>query len=275
MDQQKWHEWRANGIGASDAPVIMGVSPWKKERELWEEKVFGKQVQKETAAMKRGKELEPFAVEFFMKKTGIFLDEQKCVKHPEKEWMRATLDGINEAEKVLVEIKSCKNLHEEVPKHYYPQLQHQMAVVGYDKMFYLSFNGEDGKILEVEKDEKYIQELIKKEEEFWKSVVEKIEPEPLYLDMDGDINWREISERYIKVKELMKGLREEEDFLKSQFILFADGKAAKGYGVSCKKSPGRDFVDRDRILKECGIDINLYKKRGKPYWKYLICKKNT
>ncbi len=30
-----WHAWRAKGLGASDAPIVMGVSPWKTPYQLW------------------------------------------------------------------------------------------------------------------------------------------------------------------------------------------------------------------------------------------------
>lgn len=40
LDQRtdEWLMWRSQGIGASDAPVIMGVSPWSDPVSLWMEK---------------------------------------------------------------------------------------------------------------------------------------------------------------------------------------------------------------------------------------------
>ncbi len=35
----EWLELRKNKIGASDAPIIMKVSPWKTPYRLWEEKL--------------------------------------------------------------------------------------------------------------------------------------------------------------------------------------------------------------------------------------------
>ena len=32
----EWLEWRMGGLGASDAPVVMGVSPYSTSRTLWE-----------------------------------------------------------------------------------------------------------------------------------------------------------------------------------------------------------------------------------------------
>ena len=38
MDQNspEWHEWRRKGIGSSDAPAVMKVSPWMTPYMLWE-----------------------------------------------------------------------------------------------------------------------------------------------------------------------------------------------------------------------------------------------
>jgi predicted phage-related endonuclease len=31
-----WRDWRRGGLGSSDAPVVMGNSPWMMPRKLWE-----------------------------------------------------------------------------------------------------------------------------------------------------------------------------------------------------------------------------------------------
>ena len=36
---KRWLEERMSYIGGSDAPIIMGVSPWKTPYQLWEEKM--------------------------------------------------------------------------------------------------------------------------------------------------------------------------------------------------------------------------------------------
>ncbi len=59
--QQNTPEWlamRRNCIGASDAPIIMGLSPYKKRDQLLEEKVYGKNTAM-SASMQYGKDMEP------------------------------------------------------------------------------------------------------------------------------------------------------------------------------------------------------------------------
>ena len=170
-------------IGSSDAPTIMGVCPWKTREQLWEEMVFGKD-DKDNPAMKRGREMEPLAIAWFENEMGIKLIQQKFLKHPDYHWMTATLDGVNEEQKLLVEIKCPgKASHqfvednEMVPPNYIPQLQHQMAVTGYDSMYYCSFRDNEGIIIELLRDEDYIQSLIQEEEAFWKSVLNLERPQ--------------------------------------------------------------------------------------------------
>lgn len=177
MEKQKWLEWRRKGIGASDAPIIMGVSPWTTPYDLLMQKVEGKEIE-ETFAMKRGIDLEDTARQRAEEMLGVFLFPKYC-EHRKYPWMLASLDGIDLDEKIMIEIKCTSKKNHllakkgEVPKHYYPQLQHQLEVSGLSKMIYFSFDGEEGIILEVEKNEKYISEMIEKEKFFYE-YMEKI-----------------------------------------------------------------------------------------------------
>ena len=63
LDQRsgEWHQYRAKRIGASDAPIICGLSPWKSAIQLWMEKT-GKITQPDSSgnfAIQRGIRLEP------------------------------------------------------------------------------------------------------------------------------------------------------------------------------------------------------------------------
>jgi hypothetical protein len=56
---EEWLSWRRGGIGASDAPVVMGLSPWQKEGELLLLKTGQRLERPANDAMQRGKRLEP------------------------------------------------------------------------------------------------------------------------------------------------------------------------------------------------------------------------
>lgn len=174
-----WLKLRKSHITATDANVIMGVSPWKTLMELYNEKISDEPPEEPNERMKRGIGLEPTARNIFILETGIYV-EPKVYK---KDWALASLDGISEDEKVIVEIK-CPGQKDhsiamdgKIPDHYYPQIQHQIYVTGVDMAYYFSFDGSESVLVEVERNEPYIQEMIKKEEAFYQCLINKIPPQ--------------------------------------------------------------------------------------------------
>jgi putative phage-type endonuclease len=177
----EWLNFRRNKIGASDAAVIMHVSPWKKLITLWEEKIGLKEEKSNTYHMKRGINLEPLARLYFNAMTGFRVEPDVCISfhYP---WMMASLDGYDPKTNVVLEIK-CPGKEDQalavqgkIPEKYYPQLQHQMAVMEVDYMYYLSFNGIEGPILKVKRDQSYIEQMIEKEQIFYDCVANFVVP---------------------------------------------------------------------------------------------------
>lgn len=261
--QQEWLDWRRQGVGASDAPVIMGVSPFKTINQLWKEKVMGWQ-QPDNPAMARGRALEDEALGQFMMETGHFLTPQVRKEHSKYPWMRATLDGWDEEKKILVEIKTCRAVHEDVPDHYYPQLQHQMEVVGVDEMYYYSYDGSDGLILRVKKDSEYVRSLVEKEQSFWNRVLEGA------LDLTENEEFNAHMRKLAEIKAVKKELQEEESFHLSQLILFSDGCAAKGKEGVLFQAERKGSIEYKDIPELKLIDLEQYRKPSTSYWSVKI-----
>lgn len=203
-----WHEWRRQGIGGSDAPVVMGVSPWKTPHQLWQEKLFGISEQLDNSSMKRGRDLEETARQAFEKEIGTLV-APSCVVLPGREWMRASLDGIDITGKIMVEIK-CPNrgdhsvaVNKKIPEKYIPQCQHQMAVTGLEGMYYFSFDGRKGVIVEVARDQEYIDSMVMEEIKFWDLVLSKTPPaltERDCLRMESNKEWEKLAKEAFRVK---------------------------------------------------------------------------
>lgn len=169
----EWLALRRTKITATDAAIIMGVSPWKTKEQLLKEKIEGDQSEP-NSKMKRGLELEPIARELFTIKTGFSVHPKVVVK----DWTMASMDGIQDNGNIAVEIK-CPGPTDHalamsgiIPAHYYPQLQHQMYVCDLEAIFYFSFDGLDGVILEVQRDDAYIDRMLEEEWEFYQQMVE-------------------------------------------------------------------------------------------------------
>jgi putative phage-type endonuclease len=171
----EWLSWRRGGIGASDAPVIMGVSPWQKEGDLLLLKTGQRMERPANSAMERGKTLEPVARLAYVNHSGIAV-EPMCVQSRQHDWMRASLDGLSADGQHVIEIK-CPGEKDHsqaaagrVPKKYYPQLQHILAVTGLGEIYYWSFRFGHNVLLKVERDDAFIDALLEKEVAFWARV---------------------------------------------------------------------------------------------------------
>jgi putative phage-type endonuclease len=171
----EWLCWRRGGIGASDAPVVMGLSPWQKDGELLLLKTGQQTERPANSAMERGKRLEPVARLAFVKHSGVQV-EPVCVQSCAHPWMRASLDGLSADGCHVVEIK-CPGEKDHrlaasgsVPEKYFPQLQHILAVTGLGEIYYWSFRFEHTVLLKVERDESFISQLLEKEVDFWTRV---------------------------------------------------------------------------------------------------------
>jgi putative phage-type endonuclease len=147
-----WLAWRTGGVGASDAPIVLGVSPWKTREELLAEKRAslgrarpGRYEKPMSAMMARGKELEPEAVAWYAGLTGI-VTGPLCCHHDEHEWIKASLDGWSESPRRILEVKCPgRSAHDsalagEVPDYYVPQLVHQALVTGCGRIDYVSYD---------------------------------------------------------------------------------------------------------------------------------------
>jgi len=182
MERIEWLAWRRAGIGASDAPTIMGVSPWGTPYKLWCDKTgLTPLVDSNSWATDRGNELEPMARADYELMHGLDMPVVLAA-HAEYPFLRASLDGYNAEHKIILEIK-CPGAADhasaaggKVPDKYFPQLQHQLLVTGAAKAHYYSFDGRKAHLVEVLPDHSYIQGLLKKELAFWQCVTDKTPP---------------------------------------------------------------------------------------------------
>lgn len=184
---KEWRTWRGKGLGASDAPAVMGDSPWTSRFELWLEKTgLGTRPpanEYQIAAMRRGNELEPVARSLFEKKMGKLFPSVSG-EHSDYPFMRASLDGYNEELNAMLEIKApnkidhAKALAGKVPDKYVAQLQMQFLVSGSEKAFYVSYDGKDSlAVVEVVPDVVYLPRLQDELISFWNLVQTKTPPE--------------------------------------------------------------------------------------------------
>lgn len=268
----EWLEARKTMIGASDAPVILGVSPWTTPYQLWLQKLSLAE-QKETEAMKRGKEKEEQARKAFEEKTGLLVFPTVKIS-PKHAWMMASFDGMDIEEKNIVEIKCPgKEDHSKakegvVPEKYIPQLQHQLFVCSLEKAFYFSYTEVSSVVLEVYRDDKFIEKMIQKEEAFYECMINFTSPELTDRDYAEreDEAWKKYAISYIENKKMLQDLETKEKALKQELIRLSEKKNCRGAGISLSRTMRKGSVDYSQISELNHINLDNYRKSPVEVW---------
>lgn len=193
-----WLRWRKEGIGSSDAGVLMGNNTYKSVHTLWAEKVgFLEPKFEVNADIQRGVDNEDNAVMLYNHWTGFDM-KPRTYEHPLYPFLKASMDGIDPRWGRFIEVKCPRPWkHEKAKKdrfispEYYAQVQHQYLVLGeYGKygMHFLSYlvnelpnTWGDLTYFEVPRNETYIKELLRREIYFWQCVQAKVEPRSIYF----------------------------------------------------------------------------------------------
>lgn len=280
MEQRskEWFELRKNKIGASDAPVIMGVG-FKTPYQLWLEKWDLSENSYSSDAMKHGLETEPKALELFNKVTGHEMKPEVLISD-ERNWQMASLDGFCKETSQFVEIKcpySNANDHEyalsgHVPDKYIPQLAHQFLVTKADKGWYFSFFKDSHAVISLDREmfeDSYMQELIQKEKEFWVCVENFIPPK-----MNGkDYVFRE-DEEFITAAYEWKLAKKKLDFYehienncREKLKELCNNKNVRGAGVKITKIISKGSVQYDKIPLIETVNLEDYRKSNRESWR--------
>ena len=186
LNEQEWLAYRRQGIGGSDVAAILGISPFRTARDLYDDKLNIASVADDAGnwvALEMGHLLEPLVARIFAKKTGLEVFQiKKMFQHPQYPFMLADVDyfvRLPNGKIAILEIKTTnynakdhwwKDGEECVPVYYETQGRHYMTVMDIDEIFYccLYGNNEDEVIIRhLYRDREYEQEMIYLEREFW------------------------------------------------------------------------------------------------------------
>lgn len=170
---------RMQGIGGSDAPVVVGLSPFKSPYQLYLEKRGEAPIDdEETFRMQLGNILEEPIAQLYCERTGRTVRRQPMVAHDDYPFMLANIDrqilkdprgpGIYEGK--TTNEWSGREIHgaDDLPDHYYIQAQHYMAVYDYAWASFGILVGTARFVwCDIARNDEVIAELIKQEAEFW------------------------------------------------------------------------------------------------------------
>jgi putative phage-type endonuclease len=195
ITEAEWLELRRGGLGSSDAAAVLGVSSFKSPLALYAEKLGLAEPEAESPAMRWGKLLEATIAQEYARETGRAVYHPKILlQHEKHEFMLATPDRfatVHKAPKtftttladhtLLVEIKTAgaykaDDWAEEPPLEYQVQVQHGLAVTGFDlASLVVLIGGQRLLWVDLERNDRFIAVLIEREREFWERI-QKLEP---------------------------------------------------------------------------------------------------
>jgi putative phage-type endonuclease len=259
--QEHWLQMRTQDVTSTESAALFGMSPYVTHFDLWHRKRSG--VVPEFTVNERmrwGNRLESAIAH------GI-AEEQGWEIRPMKEYMRdpdarmgSSFDFVitSLGEPVHLEIKNVDYLafrdgwieHDdgtlEAPEHIEMQVQHQMAVSGFKRAFIGAFvAGNRGVVIERHRDEDVIRAIRHRVAEFWRSIEDNREPEPVMpadaeavirlnqyaqpgkvIDASGDANIAALVEEYRQASNAEKNATEDKEVAKAR-LLEAIGDAEK------------------------------------------------
>ena len=283
--REVWLQERKSGIGGSDAPAVLGVSSFKTQLELFNEKLGLADATQQTERMEWGLRLEGAIVEAYAEKTGRAVVKRepytitRSSKHP---FMFATLDAEVEDPKLgrgTLQAKCSEyDWDEETPTEYLVQIQHEMEVGGFNwGSLALLVRGNRFRYIDVERHDRVISHIVEREAEFMERI-KKLEPPPagpadadalatLYRKTTGEViavpaevgNW---FDEKVKLDEEIAKLTERQDHIKNAcrqilgeavFGMIPDGRR-----ISWSPTKGQDAVlcTNSLVMKcECGKEV--------------------
>lgn len=289
MTHEEWLKARQSGIGGSDAGTILGVNKWKSKTQLFFEKVnpeLKQQVDNEFIYW--GNVLEDVVAKEFETRTGKKVRKNnKMLRHPEHEFMLANLDRVIVGEKALLECKTTSQYNidqwkdNEIPASYLCQIQHYMAVTGYEKAYIAVLCGGNQFIWkEVPRDDELIEIIINAEKDFWyNNVLAGVIPEidgsdatkdflnHMYKDIDEtEVQLSDDVETLLTALEQVKQEEKELKELKTQYEnkikhILGNNLAGKtsGYQITWKPQV-RKTLDTKKIREIYGEQLDPYYK---------------
>lgn len=274
QNTQDWIDFRSDRIGASDAPIIMGVSPFKSPYQLWLEK-SGRAESKQTAIMGEGHTREEQIRQLAETKLGeIFMPTVTI--HPEFDWLMASLDGLSADNKHILECKLCSKevlaqaKAGDIPYHYRIQLQHQMMcnpTVSKSTIIFWHFG--DYATVNVEPDLALQAEILQAVATFYHVNMRQdqapdiTDADYIHIDSSEMIHavdvWRQASDALAEAKK-------QEAAARQTLIELTDDGNCQGHGIKITKTYVKGRVKYDAIPELKEVDLEQYRGPMEVRW---------
>ena len=265
----KWHAHRAQYRNASESAAVMGASPWLTPYQFWLVRT-GRVEQVVTAPMRHGTEMEPRARAAYEAQTGLIMQPLVLTDGD----YSASLDGITLEGDLLLEVKcpykgQSSTLWQgvvagDVPEYYAIQIQHQLMVAGADMAHLWVFDGSDGLLLEVARDEA-VMAIIRAAWDGFQIYLDSDTPPPL-TDKDtftrDDPVWALAAVSYLNAKRKSEEATAMLEAAREQLVAMASHPSESGAGVTVTRFWKQGSVDYKRVPQLTGVNLDGYRGKG-------------
>lgn len=185
-------EERRTGVGGSDAATVLGINPYSTTYELYLDKL-GEAPPEDADFLKEarywGSVLEQPVCDRYAEETGFKVQRaNQLIRSKEHPFMIANIDRkvVGEEMRIGFEAKTAARPDgwgdsgsDEIPPYIMCQVQHYLAVTGYDVWdLAVLIGNRDYRTYRINPIQHIIDDLVEAEEEFWDRVESKVAPEP-------------------------------------------------------------------------------------------------
>jgi len=257
----EWLEVRKKYRTASEAPIVLGISPFTTP-EAFKLIKAGLKKQYYSKAMQLGHELEDKSRQWANERFGKDFKEEIWVNGD----YLASLDGIDDG--TVLEIKTSDITYNKlkdgiIEEHYHAQIQQQLHCCGGVVAYLVAYGpkADDFAISEpIFPAPHYIEEIAKAWEKF------DAMPVPEQIDFSDNGEVVTLFQSYQTLKETADNIKEQMDEIKQQLIAKAQDHSIEAQGYKLTKSKPRTSYDYSKACKDAKLDMEQYKKVGDPSW---------
>lgn len=187
ISKKEWLLYRKQGITGTDAGAIVGMNPFKSAFEVYQDKITDDIEEFDNEAMRQGRDLENYVAQRFAEEYHMKVRRANYIYcNEENPYMLADFDRLIVGQKAGLECKTVSAYSADkwqdgkIPLHYLMQVQHYLAVSGFDCWYIAALiMGKEFIVRKIERDEELITYLMTIEKNFWYgNVLAKVMPDP-------------------------------------------------------------------------------------------------